>query len=233
MATRTFFDDFFGDGATTVPTSASWNNPWKKTVTAASGTPQVTFGLDNGSSAGPAGILHMGFTNNTQIENLCVDWGNVLSFSIDDQLIYRTRLRLGQATIDSATSIFFGLGGDRNDTITSIAQRVGFTLVGSVSTSIVYVVTDDGVTDSGNISTGVALSTGWKDFEIRIRNKTNILFSMTGADGSFGPIARGTVFSMSGYSGAFQPYYQIQKTSDNNQDYLQSDFIEIQRTPTS
>jgi hypothetical protein len=229
-ARRVYTEDFYGDGATTIPTTATLFSPWRKTVTAAAGTPTCVFGYDNGSSAGAAGILRLKHTSNTQVENICLSHGDVLSHSIGDKLLWKGRLRFGQAALDTTTSVFFGLAGDRNDAIASIAVRAGFTLVASVSTTIVYCVTDDGTTDSGNISTGVTLTTGWKDFEIRLSDKSNVLFYMTDNNSVLARVAAGTTFSMSAYSGCFQPYFQLQKTSDNNEDELQCDYTDIFRS---
>ena len=226
---RSWKDEFFGGGASfQVPTTAVWYSPWKNTFTAAAGTPPCTFGNDNGALEDAAGIMKLGHTSTNQVENNCLSWGDILSFGLDKRPVWKSRIRLGQASLDSTTSLFFGLTGDRADAIASITVRVGFVMVSSVSSTIVYVVTDDGVTDSGNVSTTIALGTGWKDFEIDARAKSNILFYMTDNDNRRTRVGQGTTFSMAAYSGSLQPNYQIQKTADTNVDYLNADSVEME-----
>ena len=224
MARGLFRDDFIYGGAA-FGTSASSSTPWRATETGSSTV--WTAGIDNGSSGDAAGIARIGLEATNEVQNVCLSFGDVLQFNIASNLIWKGRFRLGQSALDTTTSVCFGLAGDRNDTINSIAIRAMFKLVGSVSTTIVYCVTDDGTTDSGDISTGVALTTGWKDFEIRMPSSSVITFHMTDTNNRLARVVPGTSFSMAAYAGSLQPYMQIQKTADTNADYLDSDFVEL------
>ena len=197
-------------------------NPWVKADTSSAGSPTV------GGLAG--GGLRMILASTTEVENLCVYHGDVLSFDIDDIISAEFAVKT-VATLDSATSIAFGLCSARNDDPDSLAAHASFRLIGSNS---VLVETDDGTNDNDDVATGLTLGTGWKRFKIDFasRNttieppsvskgrKSNIEFYGSNDNGSLRRVASGTRVDMSNYSSGLQPYFQLQKTSDNNTDNL-------------
>ena len=197
-------------------------NPWVKADTSSAGSPTV------GGLAG--GGLRMILASTTEVENLCVYHGDVLSFDIDDIISAEFAVKT-VATLDSATSIAFGLCSARNDDPDSLAAHASFRLIGSNS---VLVETDDGTNDNDDVATGLTLGTGWKRFKIDFasRNttieppsvskgrKSNIEFYGSNDNGSLRRVASGTRFDMSNYSSGLQLYFQLQKTSDNNTDNL-------------
>ncbi len=204
--------------------------PWVKADTSSSGSPTV------GGLAG--GGLRMLLASTTEVENLCVYHGDVLSFDIDEivsaEFVVKT-----VATLDSATSIAFGLCSARNDDPDSLAAHASFRLIGSNS---VVVETDDGTNDNDDVATGLTLGTTWKRFRLDFasRNttmeapslskgrKSNIEFYGANDNGSLRRVASGTRFDMSNYSSGLQPYFQIQKTSDANTDNLDILMCEIE-----
>lgn len=219
--TETIIYDFRGNQA--IPASGSGAGaPWVKTDTSSGGSPTV------GGLAG--GGLRMAFDNTSEIQILTVDFGNVLSFDIDD-LIRAWFIVKTVAAADSATSLAFGLTGNRHDTIDSIAQAAIFRCIANNN---VLVETDDGTTDIDDVPTGLTLKANWKRFEINFaeRNttveppslskgrKSNIAFYGTNDNGSLRRVASGTRFDMSAYTGGLQPFFQLQKTADTNTDNL-------------
>lgn len=196
--------------------------PWVKADTSAAGAPTV------GGLAG--GGLRMLLASNTEVENLCVYHGDVLSFDIDDIVSAEFAVKT-VATLDSATSIAFGLCSARNDDPDSLAAHASFRCIGS---NAIVVETDDGTNDNDDVATGLTLGTSWKRFKIDFasRNttmeppsvskgrKSNIEFYGSNDNGSLRRVASGTRFDMSNYSSGLQPYFQLQKTSDNNTDNL-------------
>jgi hypothetical protein len=129
---------------------------------------------------------------------------------------FHTRVKQGQATIDSATSISFGLTGDRNDTIDSIAQLALFRLIGS---NAIVCETDDGTTDKDDVATGETLTNVYRWFTIDFTYGINdVRFFVDGKR-----VCSSTTFDMSAYTGSVQPFWQIQKTSDANTDALYID----------
>jgi len=197
-------------------------NPWVKADTSSAGAPTV------GGLAG--GGLRMLLASTTEIENLCVYHGDVLGFDIDEIVSAEFAVKT-VATLDSATSIAFGLCSARNDAIDSLTAHASFRCIGDNN---VVVETDDGTNDNDDVATGLTLGTTWKRFRMDFasRNttieppsvskgrKSNIEFYGCNDNGSLRRVASGTRFDMSNYSSGLQPYFQIQKTSDSNTDNL-------------
>jgi hypothetical protein len=204
-----FCDDFNGTVAT-LPASADPATPWLVDDTSSSGTPTYTTGTSEA-------VLTLAST--TEVENVCLHFGDSLDFDID--LIQRVEMRVKTvATLDSATSVAFGMASARNDAIDSIAAHASFRLIGSNS---VVVESDDSVTDKDDISTGASLVATYKRFVIDFTGgKSDVKFYIDGAR-----VAASTTFDMSGYSAGLQPYVQIQKTSDANTDSVTVDYVYI------
>lgn len=220
---RIFWEDHFVAGAAAFGTSGSQTTPWRITETGASTV--WTAGNDNGTSAGIGHFARIGHSSATEIQNICLSFGDVLQFNIDDQLIIEGRIRLGQSALDTTTSIAFGLAGDRNDTLDSVAQHMWFRMEGGTSTTAVVFEADDGTTDSDDNATSCTLTTGWKRWRIDARDKSAVRYYFTDANGVLVPMA--TTMNMSAYAGCLQPLLQIQKTSDNNTDYLDLDKVRV------
>lgn len=220
---RTTWKDHFIYGGAAFGTAAASNTPWRVTETGASTV--WTAGLDNGTSAGIGHLARIGHSSATEIQNICLSFGDVLQHSIADELIMEGRIRLGQSALDTATSLVFGLAGDRNDVLDTVAQNCWFRMEGGTSTTAVYFESDDGTTDTDDQVTSLTLTTGWKKFKIDARNKAAIRMHFADANGVLIPM--GTTLNMSAYAGCLQPYFQIQKTSDNNVDYMDIDYVSL------
>lgn len=216
----TFEDDFHGGG--TITTQGL--DPWVITDTSNAGTPTYTR-VDHGTTGGPAGVAQLLLDSaQTEVQNVCLSFGNILCWDINDRIVARFRVAQGQATIDSATSISFGLTGDRHDTIDSIAQHMLFRLIGSNS---VVCESDDGTTDLDDKATGISLSTTYREFVLDAQDLTDVKFFGEDGSGRLIRLAKSVTFDMSAYSGALQPFFQIQKTSDSNGDAFLIDYIEV------
>jgi hypothetical protein len=128
-----------------------------------------------------------------------------------------------QEALDATTMLAFGMIGDRNDAIDTIAQAAIFRVVGADDTTDIVVETDDGTTDNNDVATGQSLVDAYKIFTISFAlGKADVRFFIDGQ-----PVATGTTFDMSAYTGALQPFVQIQKTSDANVDGVTVDLVEI------
>jgi hypothetical protein len=205
-----FCDDFNGTVAT-LPASADPATPWLVDDTSSSGTPTYTTGTSEA-------VLTLAST--TEVENVCLHFGDSLDFDID--LLQRVEMRVKTvATLDSATSVAFGMASARNDAIDSIAAHASFRLIGSNQLSSLSRMT--AVTDKDDIATGVSLVATYKRFVIDFTGgKSDVKFYIDGAR-----VAASTTFDMSGYSAGLQPYVQIQKTSDANTDSVTVDYVYI------
>lgn len=204
-----FYDDFNGTVAA-FPDSADPGTPWLIDDTSSAGSPTYTRGTSEA-------VLTLASTE--EVENLCLHFGDALDFDID--LIQRIEMRVKTvATLDSATSLAFGVASARNDAIDSIAAHASFRLIGS---NAVVVETDDAVTDNDDVSTGISLVAAYKRFAIDFTGgKSNVKFYIDGAR-----VAASTTFDMSGYSAGLQPYVQLQKASDANVDSATVDYVYV------
>ena len=214
-----FEDDFFGGG--TLATSGQ-GDPWVIADTSASGTP--TYVYVDGSSSGEV-ALDLAATS--EVENVCLSFGDKLAMDIDKIQGAEFRIKMNQAALDATSQVAFGLTGDRNDTIDSIAQAAIFRVVGADSTTAVVVESDDGTNNNDAVATGQTLINAYKTFKIDFSQGTSdVRFMMDDANG-LRRVATGTTFDMSNYTGSLQPFVQIQKTADTNTDGLTIDYIKV------
>ena len=205
-----YIEDFLGPQ--TLTASPAGSDQWDIADTSSSGTPTYTVGGINGEAT-------LAFDNTSEIQNVCLFKSDVLNFDID--YIHSIELRVKTvATLDTATSLAFGLCSARNDAIDSLAAHASFRLIGSNS---LVVETDDSVNDNDDVATGATLVDTYKRFVIDFTGgKSNVKFLVDGVR-----VAASTTFDMSNYSAGFQPYVQLQKTADTNTDSVVIDYIKI------
>jgi hypothetical protein len=202
-------DDFMG-GATIAATVGE--GMWKITDTSSSGTPTYTK-----DAAAHGGAVTLAFDSQTEVQNVCLDFGDKLQLDIDQLVEVEFRIKT-VAALDSATTLTFGLQTGRNDNTDSTTNNAQFKLVGS---NAVVCETDDGTTDNDDKATGKTLVDSYKRFVISFAyGKSDVRFYIDGDR-----VATGTTFSMAAATGQLQPFVQIQKTSDNNTDSVTIDYI--------
>lgn len=216
MAHKDFWEvveDFHGHDV--FSTTAADNAPFLIKDTSAAGTP--THAVVDGSVAGE---LAIDLASTNEVENVCLYQNDKLQYGIDKITEIEFRMKMNQSSLNSATSVAFGVTGDRNDVIDDIAQHALFRLIGNDN---VVVETDDGTTDTDDKATGQTLVDAYKDFKISFAlGKKDVRFFIDGQ-----PVAEGTTFNMSAYSGSLQLFAQIQKTADANTDGLTIDRVSI------
>lgn len=208
-------------------TASGLGTPFVKADTSSAGAPTV-LGLAGGGIR-----LQLEATN--EVQNLCLYFGDILSFDIDD-IVSASFVVKCAAALNAAESLAFGLAGARNDAIDSIAQAAIFRCIGNQT---VVAESDDGTTDKDDIPTGLTLGDTWKRFDIdfasrnttvdppsvSLGRKSNIEFYGANTLGSKRRVASGTRFDMSAYTGGLQPFFQIQKTAATSVGYL--DILEV------
>lgn len=199
------------------------NGPWQITDTSSSGYP--SYGGAN------LGGLALTLAGTTEVENVCLDFGDVLAYDIDDLVRMEWIAKVGATTLDSATTIVMGLGSARNDDPDAVAANAYFKLAGS---NTLVVESDDGTNDNDDKATGQTLSTSFKRFAIdfgtgvytkeppsvSVGGKGDARFYVSNARGQLERVASGTRFDLSNYTAGLQPIFQIQKASDSNTDAL-------------
>jgi hypothetical protein len=223
-----FEDDFIGGG--TIGTSAGVD-PWVATITGT--TPTVTR-IDLSETAGVyrPGVAQLIFAG-TEIQNVCLSFGNKLSFDINKTRGFECGLRYvaeASSKKDTTTTMAWGLTGDRNDAIDSVAIASIFRLAGAadIAAQPVVVENDDATNTNDDVATGLTMTDLlWYKFKIDLSDLDDVKMYGGLATGGLSRLAQSTTIKMSAYGGGLQPFFQIQKTSDANTDALQIDYVRV------
>lgn len=210
-----YCEDFLGPQ--TLTASPANSDQWDIADTSSAGTPTYTVGGINGEAT-------LAFDSQSEVQNVCLYQSDVLNYDIDLLQSIEMRVKVTAAvggTLDSATSIAFGMASARNDAIDSITAHISFRAIGS---NAIVVETDDGTTDKDDVATGVSFTSGtYKKFVILFEGiNRDIQFFIDGVR-----VAASTTFDVSGYTAGLQPYVQLQKTADANVDSVTIDYIKI------
>jgi hypothetical protein len=208
-----FYDDFDGTVAA-FPASADPATPWLVVDTSAAGAPTYTKGTS---------VATLTLAATSEVENICLAFGDALQFDIDDIQSIEMRVRL-TAVFTTGSELVFGLGSARNDTTDSVAANAWFKMVGANSTTAVYCESDDGVRDVDDIASGQTLGTTFKRFVIDFTGgKADVKFYIDGIR-----VAASQTFNMSGYSSGLQPIIQLQKAANTNVNAVVVDYVKIE-----
>jgi hypothetical protein len=210
--------DFTFPGKMTPPLTANADGGvWCKADTSAAGAPTL---------AAAGGYMVGQLANSDEAENLCLYFGDSLSFDIDDLLSAEFWIKVSGA-LPAGTDLAFGLCSARADAIDDLAAHASFRLLGAgTGASALTVETDDGTHDVDDIAAGQALGTTLKRFVIDFASgvqtvappglskggKAAVKFSADDSRGNLQVVAVNQLFDMSGYAAGLQPYVQIQKT---------------------
>jgi len=224
-----FVDDFIGGGI--FGASATAFDPWVITDTSSTGTPTYVR-VDLGETAGvfAPGVAKLTFDSATEIQNVCLSFGDKLAFDINSLRGYEARVRLvPQGTLkDSNTSVAWGVTGDRNDAIDSIAVASIFRLADAAATNGIVVESDDTVTNNDDVATGLTLADStWVVCKIDFSVLSDVKYYIGSSSGNLQRVAAGTTFNMSSYAAGLQPFFQLQKASDNNTDSFEIDYVKV------
>lgn len=208
-----FEDDFWG--ADTFST-AGQGTPWAIADTSAAGSP--TYATVSPSATGEVALT---LASTSEVENVCLSFGDKLCFDIDNIQRFEARVKVSGCT--SGTTIVWGLQSARNDDTDATTNNAQFKMVGATSTTAVVVETDDGTTDLDDKATGATLATTYKKFVIDFTGgKSDVKFYIDGAR-----VAASTTFTMAAATSSLQPFFQIQKTSSANTDAVTIDYVKV------
>lgn len=220
-----FKDDFIGAG--TFGTSAGLD-PWVATL---SGTTPTATRLDHGETAGAfrPGVARLLFVG-TDAQNACLSFGDVLAFDINKLRGYECGLRFVAQTgsaKDAATTLAWGLTGDRADAIDNIAYQALFRLKAADTSMLVTCESDDGTNDKTAASLMTLTDSTWAKFTIDFSNLSDVKFFGGLSTTGLKRLCDTTTFDMTNYGAAMQPFFQLQKTSDTNTDAVQIDYVRV------
>ena len=214
-----YFDDFLGHGALS---SSQSDSDWLISDLSLGGSPTYTKGGINGE-------VTLAMDSTSEVQNVALYHGDDLNFDIDSIKRVSMRVKMGQAALDAASQVAFGVCSTHFDTVDSIAEAALFRVVGADDTTAVVVETDDGSNNNDDVATGQVLSNSYKEFVIDFSGgKSDVKFYMDNGDGSLRRVAASTTFDMSNYSAGLQPVVQIQKSADANTDSVIVDYVRIE-----
>lgn len=207
-----FEDDFFG-GKTYTGTVGEGN--WKVTDTSSAGTP--TYASVSPSATGEVALT---FDATSEIQNVCLDFGDKLCFDIDN--IQRAVFIVKTvASLSSATTLAFGLQSARNDDTDATTNNAQFKLAGSNS---IVCESDDGTNDNDDKASGLTLVATYRECVIDFTGgKSNVKFYVDG-----NRVASTTTFDMSNATGSLQPFVQISKTASTNVNSVTIDYVSVE-----
>ena len=186
---------------------------WRSKVTKTAGSPTVL---------GAAGGMVLTLDSTSEVQNLCLYHGDILSFPIDALISFDL---WGYLTGSMATGVTLsaGLASARNDAIASLSQSCLFQCAGS---SALVVTTKDGTHSNSAVATGETMPTSLYQIGFNFSEgiNTQVEALSTGgksrvhafANNSRGQLRRvlaNTTIDLSAYSGNFQPFVQLQKTA--------------------
>ena len=170
-----YHDDFLGHGE--LPSSQS-DSDWLVDDTSSSGTPTYTKG-------GIGGEATLALASTAEVENVCLHHGDDLNFDIDSLKRVEFRIKMGQAAMDTASQVAFGMCSARNDAIDSIAEQACFRVIGADDTTAVVCESDDGSNNNDDVATNQVLADSYKRFVIDFAGgKSDVKFYMDNGDGA-------------------------------------------------
>lgn len=184
---------------------AALGSEWSVADTSAAGTPTKATHADG---------FHLAFDNTSEVQNLCLYFGDVLSLGIELVKSIEFILKFDAATKDTATTLAFGIASARNDAIDSIVTHASLRIVNGSTTLGLVAETDDGTTDTDDVDCAAVVTSSFRKFKIDFRaGLGDVRFFVDGQ-----PVATSQTFSMAAATGNVQPYVQLQKTADTNTD---------------
>jgi hypothetical protein len=175
---------------------------WAIKDTSSAGTPTYL------TQSGRGAVLTCDNTSEAQIVTLYQK--DILPFTLGE--LHSMEFVAKVSGIDAVTTLVMGLASAQNDTSDTVTTNAWFRMEGSASTSNVVVETDDNVTNTDDVATGVTLSTTYKKFRIDFtQGYTSPRFFIDGARVA----GSSTALTLAGAAStvAVQPYFQLQKGS--------------------
>lgn len=224
-----FKDDFIGGGTFG---TAGQGDPWVITDTSSAGTPLYTR-VDHGETAGAfrPGVAKLVFDSQAEAQNVCLSFGDKLAFDINKVQGFECGCRFvagAGGAKDTTTTVAWGLTGDRNDAIDSIAIAAIFRLASTSAVLPVVIENDDATNTNDDVATGFSMvDTTWCKFKIDFQDLNDVKYYAGLATGSLARVGAATTMKMSAYSAGLQPFFQIQKTSDTNVDAFEIDYVRV------
>ena len=210
-----YCDDFLGHRVYSATAGSNVGHDWLIADTSSAGTPTYAPVADSG-----CGEVALTLVNTNEEENVCLHHGDKRCFPAAKMKRFKARVKTS-GTLNAAEMVSFGMCSARADDPDALATHASFRVIGDSTTVVLE--TDDGTTDKDDISSGVALSSTYKVFEIDFSNLKDVKFFIDGQ-----PVGTSTTFDISASTANLQPYVQIQKTAATSTGSVTVDFVEVE-----
>lgn len=212
-------------GAITPTTSGTADGLGIKKLITGAAPPTVT---------GTASGLECALTSASQAQLAAFSLGDILAFDIDDLLTVHIDAALSASFAETA---FFGMASAHNATLESITA---FALFKASGNNNLLISTDDNVTDTTDIATGLTIGQTVRRFSMDFGSgvftqipglakggKAAVGFYAPNSRGDRRRVAESQRFDLSGYSAGLQIYGGVSKASGTNTGTLTVRRIEV------
>lgn len=217
MAPLSFYDDFVGAGAITIPAAGSPESgmDWVKKLV---GTGTATVG---GASNGLNGYIALALNATSEKGEGSLYMNDQRQFDPTKGLVFEARFNNSVLPTGTAVAVI-GVAGTWVDNPDAVIRSAWF----KINTGgTVLVETDDSSTDT-SASTGVVLGTGdWKIGRIDMTNPADVRFYLDGVDVT--PSGTTFAYAATGATGQVQPYASVYKSAGTGVATLNVDFVRL------
>ena len=169
----------------------------------------------------PGGVVQLLLTNAAEIQLAGIDWADERQFCAGYGPIAEFRTRFTTLPVNATTAVF-GLCGDHNAAIDTVAESIWFRFDFSGDATVE---TDDTATETSKVSTGVTVvANAWHVYKIDMSNQADCHFYIDGVR-----VATGTTFDMSNSATlVLQPVARLDKGADAlNLGVMEVDYVKI------
>jgi hypothetical protein len=210
------FEDFLGKEVNVT------DGFWAEKDTSAAGTPTLAIIGDE-----PDGAYRLQFDSTNEAQ--------ILTFYMNDELniettkapvvIFRARVNPEAATMDSATTLVFGLASAQNDTADSVASNCWFRVQGANLDLLLE--SDDTSTDTDDKDTGVDLVVDtWYEFKLDFANYNDVrAYYRSELGAQWQALIPNATLKIGDAN--VQVFVQLQKGADTNTDAFEIDYIQV------
>jgi len=216
QAPLVYCDDFVGAGNVVIPAAGAAESgmDWAKKIVGA-GPPTVA-----GVADAANGIIECALTVDNQKQDAGLYHGDQRGFSLEQGLIFETRLKINVLPTLLAEAVF-GLIGNWADGPDAITYSAFFTADGSGE---IFCEVNDNATDASATSGVTATAAQTKIYRIDFTSVTDVRFYIDGVH-----VATGTTFAYAatGANAILQPYLGLYKSTGAGLGKIQVDYVRM------
>jgi len=207
----TIFEDF------NLKAGATLSLPWVEVDVSSAGTPTSDF---SGDWPGEWEVTQAA-TNENEITGIA--WDGCVSLDPAQNLVFEARVKLTATggAMASTERMVVGLASAHNNDLDAITNSVWFR-VGDAASMDVKIESDDGTTDTNDQATDFSYTNDtYHTYKIDMSDLSNVRFVFDGQD--CGSVDVSAMTSSNG----LQPFIEIQKDGDAEEDSIEVDYIKV------